>query len=206
MRERSCVSGWRRPMAGSRPGSVTSTAPAGRRVEDSAARRSSSADLDVLLELVDLLAERGALVGRGRAQGLHQAGHGAALAAQVLVAQRLQVRVGADGGELGGELGAEVGDGGHGGDVLGAGVPSAECGAEVPSAECRCCVRLARRHAGTQHRTWHAALGTRHRCGAAVRPPLPWSASPARPACRTPPRRARRGRPAACGRARSRRP
>src|SRR6185503_12450703 len=88
--------------------------------------------LDVLLELVDLLAERGALVGRGRAEGFHQPGHRAALAAQVLVAQRLQVRVSADGSKLGGELGAEVEDGGH---VVMCWVPVCrvlECGAEAP--------------------------------------------------------------------------
>ncbi len=85
-------------MAGGRPGSVTSTAPAGRRAEDRAARSLVEHGLDVLLELVDLLSERGALLGRGRAEGLHQPGHRAALASQVLVAQRLQVRVGAGGG------------------------------------------------------------------------------------------------------------
>ena len=86
-------------MAGARPGSVTSTAPAGPSRRGQGRQPLVERRLDVLLELVDLLAERRALVRRGRAQGLHQAGHGAALAAQVLVAQRLQIRVGADGGQ-----------------------------------------------------------------------------------------------------------
>ena len=148
-------------------------------------------DLDVLLELVDLLAERRALLRRGRAEGFHQPGHRAALAAQVLVAQRLQVRVRADGGHVGSELGFQVGDGDTG-DVQGAEVLGAECGAEVPT--CRCAqVRCRRAHVrrgaacvhlgtlapstalGTRTQHFRTAPGTQHRARAqvraAVRPP-----------------------------------
>ena len=54
---RTIVSGWRRPSAGRRPGSVTSTAPAGGRPASRAARAVVERGLDLVLQLVGELAE-----------------------------------------------------------------------------------------------------------------------------------------------------
>ncbi len=91
MRWRSCVSGCRRPTTGGRPGRVTSTAPAGRTRRRDLRDARVERRLDLLLQLVDLLAERGPLGRRGRRELLHQRRDGAALAAEEPIAQRLQL-------------------------------------------------------------------------------------------------------------------
>src|SRR4029079_14626915 len=71
--------------------------------------------LDLLLQLVDLLAERGPLGRRSRRELLHQRRDGAALPAEEPIAQRFQLRLGGRLTEGVGELRTEKVDGGwHG--------------------------------------------------------------------------------------------
>ena len=204
MRDRSCVSGCRRPIAGPLPGKVTSTAPAGRRTDDSAARRSSSDVSTNCLNSLICWPSSGRSSGEAAPSAFIKPGTAPPLRPRYLSRRAFRsasVRTAARSAVNWVRRSAmeDTGDvpecrSADGADVRGR-------RAVVPGS----CVR-ATQAPGTQHRTWHTAPGTAAQVRAAVRPPLPWSASPARRACRTPPHRARRDPPAACGRGRCRRP
>ena len=90
MRSRRSVSGCRWPSAGTRPGSVTSTAPAGGRAPFRGGDAFVERRFDLLLEIVGELAERGPRIRRRGAERLEQRRDEPALAREIAIADRAQ--------------------------------------------------------------------------------------------------------------------
>ena len=114
---RTRISGWMRPAARSRPGSVTSTLPAGGRLDSSAARRSCSALSISVLRALTAAPKARRSSWRQALERLHQGGDRARLAAQELVVDRLQGALGRGRGEARLELRAQRVDGGSVGHI-----------------------------------------------------------------------------------------
>ena len=94
------MSGWRWPRAGTRPGSVTSTAPAGRRERAGALDVGGPPRLDRLLQFVRKTADVALVLGGGAGDQLHPGRDDAVLAAEIPVADRLRLAIGGRRGEV----------------------------------------------------------------------------------------------------------
>ena len=177
-----CVSGWRWPSGGARPGSVTSTAPAGRpRPRRPLRARSSSRASMSLLQLVGVAGRaRGRSSAGADAERLHAAPRRApSLRAEVAVAERLAVaaRLAAARGRARTAARSAM----RSADWSGARIDADVMLTELDDA------RRSRAVGSRRAPSWHASLRASSRALRRARQRLGVGLRPARPASRTPP-------------------